>query len=121
MTPRTPRPVVVVAIQGRVVRLAVIDNGAAYTYLDVAELCRTAGLEPRVSRGAVVIGLSSLPDLEALARIRGVVVQRRRPKPAPPLAFQPTSRPGVDDGPEPIHACAREHCRVRGCRYRRSA
>lgn len=119
-----PRPVVVVTVQGRTVRLTVANNGAAFTVDDVAQLARLAGLEPRVVRASlVVLPLSALPDFEAAAKVRRVVVQRRRGSaPAAPLTFQPSARQGVDEGPEPVHACARDACRTPGCRHvRRSA
>ena len=73
---RAPRPVVVASIAGQVVRLAPIDNGAGWTPGMVADLATRAGLEPRRTRGATLIPLSSLPDLEAYAEFLGIVVQR---------------------------------------------
>ncbi len=40
-------------------------------------------------------------------------------QPDPRLAFTPQARPVIDDGPEPVHACGHDECRMPGCHYRR--
>ncbi len=115
-----PRPVVAVKVTGALARCVVVDNGAAYSTTDLVDLARAAGLEPRQTRGAVLLPARSLPTLEAAAMVRRVIVQLRKSattEDAP--TFQPTTRVGIDV--EPLHACAHDHCRVPGCRYERTA
>lgn len=118
---RPPRPVIVAAVTGSVARLVAVDNGALTT-ADVADLVRAAGVQPRQTAGAVLVPARSLPDVEALARVRRVVFQRRKGAPtAEGPAFRPAARPGIDDAPEPVHACAGAVCRVPRCRAGRAA
>ncbi len=70
------RAVVVASIRGRIVTLRPADNGSGFTSSDVVALATAAALLPRVTKGGVVIGLSMLPDFEAMAESRRVVVQR---------------------------------------------
>jgi hypothetical protein len=72
------RPVIVANIRGRVVHLRPIDNGSQFTTADVAALASAAALLPRVTNGAVLLGLSELADFEAMAESRRIVVQRTR-------------------------------------------
>jgi hypothetical protein len=72
------RPVIVANIRGRVVHLRPIDNGSQFTTADVAALASAAALLPRVTNGAVSLGLSELADFEAMAESRRIVVQRTR-------------------------------------------
>lgn len=76
---RTPRPIVVVSVAGRVARLTVIDNGAPFTYLDVADAADLAGVKAHTRRGAVLVGLSQLADVEAVLQWKHprAIVQRR--------------------------------------------
>jgi hypothetical protein len=73
----TRRAVVFADIRGRVARLVPIDNGSGYVLADVVALARAAALEPRVSNGAALLSLRSLPDFEAMAELKRVVVIRR--------------------------------------------
>lgn len=117
---RPPRPVVVVAVRGLSARLSLAMNGSAYSLGDVVNLATDAGLEPRRVRGGVLVGVSGLRRLEELARIRGVILQRTKSSTTETVpAFQPPARIGIDDGPEPLHGCARRECRVPGCRHGR--
>lgn len=120
---RPKRPVVAVSIRGSIARLAVVDNGSAYTTTDLVEIARATGAHPRLVVGAVLVPARSLPDVEALARVRGVVVQRRKGSTTTEaMTFRPAARSGVDDQAEPTHACAGAVCRTAGChRTRRSA
>ena len=116
-----PRPVVAVTIAGALARCTVITNGAAYTTADLVDLARSAGLDPRQTRGAVLLPARALPTLEAAATVRRVIVQRRKSATTTDdlPTFQPAARVGIDT--EPTHACARDHCRVPGCRHERTA
>jgi len=73
---RSPRVVIVATVTGRTVGLKSVTNGSAFGPADVRRLALDAGLDPRTTPSSVVIGLSRLPDLEALAEFRGIVVQR---------------------------------------------
>lgn len=75
---RPPRFVIVADVRGMVARLTVAANGSGRTTSDVASLARAAALEPRIARGAVLLPLRQLPDLEALCEWSGVIVQRRQ-------------------------------------------
>ena len=74
---RAPRRVIVATITGRVVRLAPIPNGSDLTLGAVADLASTAGCTPHRTRGAALLPLSQLPDLEAWCEFRGISVVRR--------------------------------------------
>ena len=74
---RAPRRVIVATIVGRVVRLAPVENGSGMTPGMVAEIALGAGLTPTRTRGATLLGLSDLPDLEAYAEFLRIVVVRR--------------------------------------------
>lgn len=76
---RPDRRVVIATIRGRTVALAAVLDASGFTNSDVRSLCVTAAIEPRTTAHATFIGLSELPDLEALCEVRGVVVVRRRP------------------------------------------
>jgi hypothetical protein len=71
------RAVVIATIRGRTVALSAAQNGAGLTNTDVRALAVSAGLKPRHTPRTTFVGLSELPDLEALCEYRGVVVQRR--------------------------------------------
>lgn len=71
------RAVVLAGIRGRVVRLVPVDNGSGTVLADVVALARAAALDPRVANGGALLPLRSLPDFEAMAETRGVVVVRR--------------------------------------------
>jgi len=71
------RAVVLAGIRGRVVRLVPVDNGSGTVLADVVALAHAAALEPRVANGAALLPLRLLPDFEAMAETRGVVVVRR--------------------------------------------
>ena len=73
---RTPRVVILATVTGRTVGLKSVTNGAGFGPADVRRLAVDAALDPRTTPSSVVIGLSRLPDLEALAEYRGIVVQR---------------------------------------------
>ena len=118
---RPPRPVVIVTVAGRLARLTVAANGSGYTLRDVVELARVAGIDARSARGAVLVPVRSLPDLEALARLRSVVIHRRRPREALATVAPEVAGSVVDDGPEPVHACARDACRVPRCGWKAAA
>jgi hypothetical protein len=47
------------------------------TNADIRALALSAGLQPRHTPRTTFVGLSDLPDLEALCEHRGVVVTRR--------------------------------------------
>lgn len=117
---RLPRAVVTVATSGSHARLTVVANGAPYTVDDLLDLARAAGLEPRRARGVVLVPLRRLPDVEAMAKVRRVILQRKKGATTEAASpFQPPARIGVDV--EPVHGCARGACRVPGCRYERNA
>jgi hypothetical protein len=76
MTRRHARAVVVADVRRRVVALRAVDNGSGFGFADVGRLVLSAGVTPRAAGSGYLIGLSELPDVEALAEYRGVVVQR---------------------------------------------
>jgi hypothetical protein len=78
MTAPVRRAVVIATIKGRTVALSAAQNGVL-TNTDVRALAVSAGLQPRHTPRTTFVGLSELPDLEALCEYRGVVVQRRTP------------------------------------------
>ena len=70
------RQVVLAVITGRTVRLEPVDNGAGLTTMRIRALATAAAIEPRCTARSTLIGLRRLPDFEAMAELRGVVVQR---------------------------------------------
>jgi len=73
---RAARPVILATVTGRSVALRAVDNGSGLDLAGVRRLALDAGLEPQGTARSCFLGLSSLPDLEALAEYRGIVVQR---------------------------------------------
>jgi hypothetical protein len=68
--------VIFATVRGRTVGLKSGDNGSAFTLADVRRLAVDAGLDPQGTERSCYIGLSALPDLEAIAEHRGIVVVR---------------------------------------------
>lgn len=113
-----PRPVVVVSVTGTIARCTIAPNGSTYTLGELVDLAQRAGLEPRRVRQAVLLPARALPTLEAAARVRRVILQRRKTSTTEDVpTFQPTARLGIETEAEPVHGCAREHCRTKGCHY----
>ena len=73
---RPARVVIIATVTGRTVSLKSVRNGSGYGPAEVRRLAVDAGLDPRTTPSSCYIGLSALPDLEALAEFRGIVVQR---------------------------------------------
>jgi hypothetical protein len=77
---RPARPVITASVRGRTVALRAVTNASGWTRYDVERLVTSAGLFPRTASDAVFVGLSELPDVEAMAEHSGVIVVRMERK-----------------------------------------
>jgi len=75
------RRVVIADVRGRTVYLKPVDNGSGMSLADVRALVTSAALLPHTTPTSTLIGLSELPDFEAMCQVAGVVCQRTGSRP----------------------------------------
>lgn len=76
---RGRRRVVIADVRGRTVHLKPAQNGSGMSPADVRALATAAALVPHTTPSSTFIGLSALPDFEAMCEVSDVVVQRTSP------------------------------------------
>ncbi|MGE3813490.1 MAG: hypothetical protein AB7I24_18270 [Candidatus Nanopelagicales bacterium] len=108
------RTVISAAVRGRTAALRPVRGCER---ADIVDLVARAGItDYRRTTGSVIVGASRLPDVEAVARMLGVVVVRTKTSssdgPAMSVLVVAPSPPAVAG----VHACAGPVCRVPGCR-----